>query len=114
LALMRACIRDAPLPVLTTLYVARVSRDARSQGLRRLVAKASGVVAATVVDSDRFGTAAAVTLLASATKAFRAGLTDPSLAGVFWEVGVDVRGRPHFWVATGAPGCRGLPRRRRL
>jgi len=78
------------------LYVAGVSRDARSHGLRRLVADAVGVVAAIVVDVDRFGAKSAVTLLASATEAFRAGLADPSLAGVFWEVAAEVPWSPVF------------------
>jgi len=55
-----------------------------------------GVAPATVVEVDRFGATAAVTLLASAAEAFRAGLADPSLAGVLWEVAVDVPWSPAF------------------
>jgi len=95
-ALTRARNGEAPPPALTTLYVAGVSRDARSHALRRLVADAVGVAAATVVDVDRFGATAAVTLLTSTKEAFRAGLADPSLAGVLWEVAVDVPWSPVF------------------
>jgi len=60
------------------------------------VADIVGVVPATVVDVDRFGATAAVTLLASAMEAFRAGLANPSLAGVLREVAVDVPWLPAF------------------
>ena len=95
-ALTCARTGGAPLPALKTLYIAGVSRDARSHGLRRLVADAVDVVAATVVDVDRFGATAAVTVLASATEAFRAGLADSSLAGVFWEVAAENPWSPLF------------------
>ena len=76
----------APPPDLTTIYVAGVSREARSHRLRSLVAAAVGLAPAAVVDVDRFGASAAVTILSSAAAAFRAGLEHPSVAGVLWEV----------------------------
>jgi len=87
---------DASLPALATVSVVGVSRDARSHSWRRLVADAVGVAAATVVDVDRFGATAAVTLLASARDAFRARLSVPSLAGVLWEVDTAVPWSPVF------------------
>jgi len=66
--------------------VSGVSRDARSHRLRTLVADAVGVPAGAVVDVDRFGATAAVTLLPSAVPSFRSGLAAPALAKVLWEV----------------------------
>jgi len=66
--------RRATPPPLVTLYVSGVSRAERTRRLRPLVADAAAVRPAAVVDVDRFGATAAVTILASAADAFRAGL----------------------------------------
>jgi len=63
------------------VYVAGIQRDARSHRLRALVADAVGVPPASVVDVDRFGSAAGVTLLTPAADVFRAGLSSPALGG---------------------------------
>jgi len=68
------------------VYVAGVSRDARSHRLRAFVANAVGVPAPCVVDVDRFGSTAAWTLLTPATDAVRAGVSSPALGGALWEV----------------------------
>jgi len=85
-ALSRPRRGGAPLSALTTIYVAGVSRDTRSHWLRGLIADAVGLAPAAVVDADRFGASAAVTVLSSASVAFRAGMASPSVAGVLWEV----------------------------
>jgi len=76
----------APLPDLTTIYLAGVSREARSNRLRSLIAASVGLAPAFVFDVDHFGASAAVTVLSSASAALRAGLASPFVAGVLWEV----------------------------
>jgi len=59
-----------------------VSQDFRSYQLRTLIADAVGLAPAAVVDVYRFGASAAVTVLSSASVAFRAGLASPFITGV--------------------------------
>jgi len=85
-ALTRGRTGAAPLPSLTTLYVAGVSREERSYRLRALVAAAVDVPTAAIVDVDRFGATAEVTVLTSAVAAVGTALASPDVAGVLWEV----------------------------
>jgi len=95
-ALTRGRAGAAPLPSLTTLFFAGVSREERSYRLRALVAAAVGVPTAAVIDVDRLGVTAEVTVLTSVVAAVRTAQSSPDVAGVLWEVfGVNSLS-PHF------------------
>jgi len=67
---------------LVTLFVRGVPRKTSAHLLRRLVADHVGLPRQTVVDVDRFGDVAAITLLADAVPAFLAALRTLSAAAV--------------------------------
>jgi len=75
---------DPPTPItLTTVLVSGVGREARAHCLRGLVADLTGVHVDRLVDLDRFGSTAAVTLEVSAAAAFASAVRGlPAAAGL--------------------------------
>ncbi|OSX73355.1 hypothetical protein BU14_0354s0004 [Porphyra umbilicalis] len=92
----RAARRRPAPPTLLTLHVSGVSRAERTRSLRGLVAAAAAVRPAAIVDVDRFGSTAAVTLVAAAAEAFRAGLADPRAASTLRVVAAAAPWSPAF------------------
>ncbi|GAB0498625.1 hypothetical protein MMPV_009971, partial [Pyropia vietnamensis] len=80
--LTRCRPRRAAVTPLETVYVSGVSRDARAHRLRAAVADLTGVDVRLVADVDRFGTTAAVTVVATAADALRAAVRSGPAASV--------------------------------